>query len=236
MRINKYLAECGQGSRRKCEALVTEGRVRLNGRPVTKLATEVERGDIVTVDGVKIALPEKHLYIMLNKPKGCVSTVSDDKGRRTVIDIVRTKYPDARLFPIGRLDYDTEGLILLTDDGETANRIMHPRNEVPKTYVARIEGEVTEAELNRIRAGVIIDGVKTNKCRARLLESDHNVSRVEVVISEGRNRQVRKMFEYINRQVVFLKRVAVGDLRLGRLPRGEFRELTEREVEYIRNV
>ena len=236
MRINRFLAECGLGSRRNCEALVTGGRVRINGRPVVKLASEVGDKDIVTVDGKKVERREKQLYIMLNKPKGCVCTVSDEHGRKTVIDIVRPKYPDARLFPIGRLDYDTEGLLLLTTDGATADRITHPRNEVPKTYIARIEGEVTEAELNRIRGGVVLDGVKTKKCRAKLIAFENNESRIEVVITEGRNRQVRRMFEQINREVVFLKRVAVGDLRLGGLYRGEFRELNDREIEYIRNV
>ena len=236
MRINRFLAECGLGSRRKCEELVTGGRVRINGRPVVKLASEVGDKDIVTVDGKKVERREKQLYIMLNKPKGCVCTVSDEHGRKTVIDIVRPKYPDARLFPIGRLDYDTEGLLLLTTDGATADRITHPRNEVPKTYIARIEGEVPEAELNRIRGGGVLDGVKTKKCRAKLIAFETNEARIEVVITEGRNRQVRRMFEQINREVVFLKRVAVGDLRLGGLYRGEFRELNDREIEYIRNV
>lgn len=236
MRINKYLAECGLGSRRKCEELVTGGRVRLNGRPVSNLATEITEQDSVTVDGKKVARPVKQLYILLNKPKGCVCTASDEHGRKTVLDIVKPKYPDARLFPVGRLDYDTEGLLILTTDGDTANRIMHPRNEVPKTYVARIEGEVTEAELDRIRGGIVLDGVKTKKCKARLLSFENNESRVEVVITEGRNRQVRRMFEYINREIVFLKRTAVGDLRLGGLYRGEFRELNAQEVEYLKNV
>lgn len=236
MRINKYLAECGFGSRRKCEELVTGGRVRLNGRPVHNLATEIRDDDAVTVDGKKAVRAVKQLYILLNKPKGCVCTASDEHGRKTVLDIVQPKYPGARLFPVGRLDYETEGLLILTTDGDTANRIMHPRNEVPKTYVARIEGEVTEAELDRIRGGIVLDGVKTKKCKVRLLSFEDNASRVEVVITEGRNRQVRRMFEYINREIVFLKRTAVGDLRLGGLYRGEFRELNAKEVEYLKNV
>lgn len=236
MRINKYLAECGYGSRRKCEELVTAGRVRLNGRPVKELATEVKETDLVSVDNKNVEKRREHLYIMLNKPKGCVSTASDEHGRKTVLDIVRPKYPDARLFPIGRLDYETEGLLILTTDGDTANRIMHPRNEVPKTYVARLEGTITEDELNRIRSGVVLDGVKTKKCRARVVGAEEGMVRVEVVITEGRNRQVRRMFETINREVVFLKRVAVGSLRLGGLYRGEFRELTPAEVEYLKNV
>jgi 23S rRNA pseudouridine2605 synthase len=173
---------------------------------------------------------------MVNKPKGFICTVSDEKDRKTVMELVPQKYKDKRLFPVGRLDYDTEGLLLMTTDGDFCNRLMHPRNEIPKTYAARIEGDITEDELNKIRAGVILDGRKTNRCKAKVVAADGKVSRVEIVISEGRNRQVRRMFEAINREVVFLKRVAIGDIRLGGLGRGLVRELTPDEVEYLRRV
>ena len=237
MRINKFLAECGVASRRNSEQLVLEGRVKINNKVVTKLATEVDPEiDLVSVDGKPVKPIGKHLYIMLNKPKGYVCTVSDEYGRKTVMDILGDKYPGKRIFPVGRLDYDTEGLLLLTTDGDLANRLMHPRNEISKTYVAKIEGEISEAELNKLRSGVELDGVKTKKCKVKLLGFDENLSRIEVVITEGRNRQVRRMFESINRDVVFLKRTAIGDIKLGGLYRGNFRELKANESEYLKKI
>lgn len=242
MRINKYLAECGLASRRNCEAFVLDGRVKVNGKTVHNLATEVDTEfDQVSVDDKPVKPIGKHLYIMLNKPKGYVCTTSDEKQRKTVMDLVAGKYPGKRLFPVGRLDYDTEGLLLMTTDGDLSNRLMHPRNEISKTYVAKIEGEVSEAELNKLRAGIELDGVRTKKCKARVVGQenageDKLITRVEVVISEGRNRQVRRMFEAINREVVFLKRVAIGEVKLGGLTRGTFRELREVEVEYLKRV
>lgn len=242
MRINKYLAECGLASRRNCEAFVLDGRVKVNGKTVHNLATEVDTEfDQVSVDDKPVKPIGKHLYIMLNKPKGYVCTTSDEKQRKTVMDLVAGKYPGKRLFPVGRLDYDTEGLLLMTTDGDLSNRLMHPRNEISKTYVAKIEGEVSEAELNKLRAGIELDGVRTKKCKARVVGQenageDKLITRVEVVISEGRNRQVRRMFEAINREVVFLKRVAIGEVKLGGLTRGTFRELRDVEVEYLKRV
>ncbi len=173
---------------------------------------------------------------MLNKPKGYVTTTNDDKGRKTVMELIGGKYADKRLFPVGRLDYDTEGLLLLTTDGDLCNRISHPRNEISKTYVAKIENEISEEELNVLRNGVILDGVKTKRCRITVLDFDEKITRLEVVISEGRNRQVRRMFEAVNREVIFLKRVGIGELKLGGLSRGQWRELKPREVEYLQNV
>jgi 23S rRNA pseudouridine2605 synthase len=152
------------------------------------------------------------------------------------MELLKDKYPGKRIFPVGRLDYDTEGLLLLTTDGDLANRLMHPRNEISKTYVAKIEGEISEAELNKLRSGVELDGVKTKKCKVKLLGFDENLSRIEVVITEGRNRQVRRMFESINRDVVFLKRTAIGDIKLGGLYRGNFRELKANESEYLKKI
>lgn len=237
MRINKYLAECGIASRRNCEALVTGGRVKVNGRTVTALSTDIDpETDKVSLDGKPVAPIAKHIYIMLHKPKGYVSTTDDERGRKTVMDFFAGKYPGKRLFPVGRLDYDTEGLLLVTTDGDLANRLMHPSGEIEKTYLAKVEGEVTEAELAVLRGGVILDGRKTKRCRIKLLGTDDGFSRVEVVISEGRNRQVRRMFESINREVVMLRRTAIGELRLGGLSRGAFRELKEGEVEYLKRL
>ncbi|MBQ7224642.1 MAG: rRNA pseudouridine synthase [Clostridia bacterium] len=237
MRINKFLAECGIASRRNCEALVLEGRVKINNKKVLKLATDVDpESDLVSVDDKPVKPIGKHLYIMLNKPKGYVCTTSDELGRKTVMELLKDKYPGKRIFPVGRLDFDTEGLLLLTTDGDLANRLMHPRNEISKTYVAKIEGEISEADLNKLRSGVELDGVKTKKCKVKLLGFDENMSRIEVVITEGRNRQVRRMFESINRDVVFLKRTAIGDIKLGGLYRGNFRELKANESEYLKKI
>ena len=236
MRINKYLALCGLSSRRNSEIFVREGKVKINGRTVTDLSTDVKDTDIVTVNNERLLPTEEHIYIMLNKPKGYVCTTSDELGRKTVLQLLGSKYEGKRIFPIGRLDYDTEGLLLLTTDGDVANRIMHPKSEVPKTYVAKIEGEITEAELAKLRGGVILDEKKTKKCKVRLKDFTDNISRVEVVITEGRNRQVRRMFDSINREVVFLKRVAIGELKLGGLYRGTSRELNAKEIEYLKKV
>ncbi len=245
MRINKFLAECGIASRRNCETLVTSGRVKVNGKKITNLATDVDPDkDMVSVDDKKVERIHKHVYIMLNKPKGYLCTTHDEKDRKTVLELVKDKFKDKRLFPVGRLDYDTEGLLLLTTDGDLSNRITHPRHEISKTYVVKIEGEVTENELNKIRAGVVLDGVKTKKCSATIVGVDEEnlsgekkqITRIEVVITEGRNRQVRRMFESINREVVFLKRVAIGQLRLGGLYRGKWRELNQKEIEYVKQM
>ncbi len=236
MRINKYLAECGLASRRASEALVTDGRVKVNGKIVTSLSTTINAGDLVTVDGKRAEPIHKHIYIILNKPKGYITTTSDEKGRKTVMELLGNKYSGKRIFPVGRLDYDTEGLLLMTTDGDLCNRISHPRNEITKTYIAKVENEISEDELNKLRGGVVLDGVKTKHCRISLLDFDGRISRLEVVISEGRNRQVRRMFESIDREVVFLKRVGIGELKLGGLSRGEWRELKPTEIEYLQKV
>lgn len=238
MRINRYLAECGLASRRKCEQFIIDGMVTVNGKTVTDLATQVEAYDNVTCGGRPVKPLNKHVYLMMNKPKGCVTTVSDDKGRKTVMDIVRDKYPDTRLFPVGRLDYDTEGLLILTTDGDLCNRLTHPRNEIEKVYSAKVEGEIDENILNQIRRGVEIDGRRTKKCRAKFLgfDSKTKISTVEVAITEGMNREVRRMFEAVGKNVTFLKRVAIGDLRLRGVDRGSFRKMTKEEIEYLKNV
>lgn len=238
MRINKYLAESGLASRRKCEQYITDGLVCVNGKTVTDLATQVGWDDNVTVEGRTVHPVSKHVYLMMNKPKGCVTTVSDDKGRKTVLDIVRDKYPDTRLFPVGRLDYETEGLLILTTDGDLCNRLTHPRHEIEKVYAAKVEGEVDEATLAAIRRGVEIDGKKTKKCRAKFMGYDAKtkLSTVEVAISEGMNREVRRMFEAVGKNVTFLKRVAIGDLRLRGVDRGSYRKMTAEEIDYLKNV
>lgn len=232
------MAECGLASRRKCEEFVTNGEVKVNGEVITDLSTQVSYSDTVTVNGKKVSPVRKHVYLILNKPKGCVTTVSDDRGRKTVVDIVRADYPDTRLFPVGRLDYDTEGLLILTTDGDLCNRLTHPSSEIEKMYVAKIEGTVSENDLVKVRKGVELDGRMTGKSRAKLISYDSktNISTVEITIKEGMNREVRRIFESIGKNVAFLKRVAIGDLRLRGVDRGSYRKLTREEVEYLKNL
>lgn len=233
MRINKYLAECGVASRRGCDKLIEEGRVTVNGKTAA-LGDDIAGGEEICVDGMPVSHGEKHSYYLLNKPKGYVCTVRDDKGRKTVMELLP---PDAgRVFPVGRLDYDTEGMLLLTDDGDLTFRLTHPKNEVPKTYLVKIEKGITDAELNRLRAGVEIDGVLTGKSKVKVIETDKAFTKLQVTITEGRNRQVRKMFEAVGKQVVFLKRIKIGEMRLGSLPRGKVRKLTAEEIFYLKNI
>ncbi len=233
MRINKYLAECGVASRRRSDDLVKDGCVTVNSKVAT-VGSEVNDGDAIAVNGVLIKKPQKKVVYLLNKPKGYVTTVKDDKDRPTVMKLLPET--DYRLFPVGRLDYDTEGMLLLTNDGELAFRLTHPKNEIPKTYLVKVEGRVSDEVLAKLRQGVEIDGVKTQKANVKPVESDKNHTKLHVTITEGKNRQVRKMFEAVGKEVVFLKRIKIGDLTLRGMDRGTCRKLSEEEVEYLRNL
>lgn len=233
MRINKYIADCGIASRRAAEELVKAGKIKINGKVVTDLSTQVnEWNDTVTLEGTKIKLPSRYTYLMLNKPKGCVSTVKDDKGRKTVMDYLPAS--EKRLFPVGRLDYDSEGLLLFTNDGDTAFRLTHPSSEIPKTYQVIVSGKISEENLKELRAGVVLDGVKTSKSKIAVKSQTETETKLEVTIYEGKNRQVRRMFESVGKEVVFLRRTAVGDLRLGGLGRGQTRYLKQNEIDYLK--
>lgn len=233
MRINKYLAQCGVASRRDCDKLVAEGRVTVNGRPAD-VGADVEEGDVIKVDG-KVVTLKKNEYYILHKPKGYLCTVSDDKGRKTVMDILGSSV--GRVYPVGRLDYDSEGLLILTTDGELAQHLTHPSNEVPKTYVVKVEGRLTEADLNPIRSGIEIEGgYVTKKCRAHIIETNRDFTRVEITLREGKNREIRKMFAAIGKEVTLLKRTKVGELSLRGLDRGAFRKLTPAEVAYLKSI
>jgi 23S rRNA pseudouridine2605 synthase len=236
MRLNKYIADCGVCSRRAADGLIKEGRVKVNGKVVKELGADVsETGAKVQVDNNKIALKTREVYIMLNKPKGCVCTVKDERGRKTVMDYIDIK--DKRLFPIGRLDFDSEGLLILTNDGSLTHRLTHPSHEIPKTYVAKTKGEVAENDLNTLRNGVMLDEKVTSPAKIKLLAKEENeIYRYEITIFEGRNRQVRRMFEAIGKEVEFLKRTAVGDLKLGGLTRGTYRYLTEKEISHLKTI
>ena len=234
MRINKFLAESGVGSRRACDKIIEEGRVKINGK-VCSLGAEVDpMKDSVTFDGKKLGKVKKFEYYIMNKPKGCVCTVKDDKGRKTVMDYLPPL--NARVYPVGRLDYDSEGLLIFTNDGDFANRLTHPSNEIPKTYLVKIEGNIEENSLAKLRAGVVIDGVKTKKCTIKVVDEFKDFTKMHVTITEGRNREIRKMFETVGKEVVFLKRIKIGDLALHGLDRGECRKLTPDEIEYLKNV
>lgn len=233
MRINKYLSGCGLDSRRKCEKLVTEGRVKVNGKTVTDLATDIKDGDSVEVDGKYVTLSERKVYIMLNKPKGCVCTASDDKGRKTVLDLIKIK---ERIFPVGRLDYDTEGLLLLTNDGELANIITHPKNMITKVYSVRVEGELSDAEVKKLRAGVEYNGVKYLPARVTVQQKDEKFTKLEITVTEGKNHEIKNMIESLGRHVDFLKRTQIAGIRLGGLSRGEWRFLNSRELEQIKSL
>lgn len=233
MRINKYLADSGVASRRASDKLIGEGRVLVNGK-VCKLGDEVELDDVVTVDGKVVSLKKKFEYYIMNKPKGYVTTVKDDKERKTVMDLLPENV--GRVYPVGRLDYDTEGLLILTSDGELANRLTHPRNEIPKTYLVKIEGKISESALAKLRSGVYLDGVKTKKSTIKVVDEYQNHTKLHVTITEGKNRQVRRMFESVGVNVDFLKRIKIGDLTLRGLDRGDVRKLTKEEIYYLQNL
>ena len=206
----------------------------INGN-LASLGSNVEDGDEVVVDGQTISAEEKkELYYIMNKPKGVVCTVADDRGRKTVMDLL----PEGigRIFPVGRLDYATEGLLILTNDGDLAFRLTHPKNEIPKTYMVRIEGTLTEKDLNPIRSGVELDGALTKKCKAHIVETNKAYTKVHVTITEGKNRQVRRMFEAIGKNVELLKRVSIGQLKLSGLDRGQLRPLTVEEIAYLKGL
>ena len=226
MRINKYIAASGVCSRRAAEELITAGKVKVNGKTVTLLSTDIdETNDTVMLNGRKIAPVTRQIYIMFYKPKGCICSLKDEKGRKTVFDYLED-FENARIFPVGRLDYDTEGLLLLTNDGELSNKLTQPMNEIPKTYVARIEGEIQESDLARLRNGVTVDGVKLKRCKIKVLDKDEKHTRLEITIYEGKNREIHKMFETVGKNVVFLKRIKIGGIKLGGLGRGAYRYLT----------
>jgi len=233
MRINKYLAQSGVASRRNADKLIEDGVVKINGK-IAKLGDEVDFSDSVSVNGKQINTVKKYDYYMMNKPKGYVCTVKDDKDRKTVMDLLPNN--SKRLFPVGRLDYDSEGLLILTNDGDLTFKLTHPKNEVPKTYLVKTEKPVSDEDLVKLRSGVVIDGVKTKKCNVKLIETNKTGSKLHVTITEGRNRQIRKMFEAVNNCVDFLKRIKIGDLALTGLNRGEIRALTSQEINYLLNL
>lgn len=228
MRLQKYLALSGVASRRSAEKMIADGRVTVDGEVITEMGVQVEIGQDIRVDGRLVTPEPEKKYIMYHKPAGEVTTASDPEGRATVLDKFRD-YP-VRLYPVGRLDYDSEGLLLLTNDGDLTERMLHPSMEVEKTYLARVSNEMTIEEARRLERGVMVDGRKTARAKVKILGVKGLYTDILVTIHEGRNRQVRKMVEQVGHQVVMLRRIRFGPLKLEDLPRGMWRELTEEEL------
>jgi 23S rRNA pseudouridine2605 synthase len=233
MRINKYIAQSGISGRRKADELVKNGNVKVNGAVMKELGYDVLEGDVVEVNGRKIEGQQKKVYYLLNKPMGVITSASDEKERVTVTELV--KDIDARLFPVGRLDYNTTGALIMTNDGELAYRIAHPKHELGKTYRALVKGVISKEKLAKLRNGVDIGGFVTSKAKVQIIKGNQGSTVVEITIHEGKNRQVRKMFAKIGNPVQSLERIAIGTIRLGHLKEGHYRKLTKEEVEYLKN-
>ncbi len=227
-RLHKVLAHCGVASRRQCEVLIEEGRVEVNGKVITTLGTKVEESDEIRVDGERVAV-ERKVYYLLNKPKGYISTARDDRGRPSVVDLIRE---ERRIYPVGRLDENSEGLIILTNDGRLTNLICHPRYQVDKTYKLTVRGRVTPAQLHRIERGVWLSGGKTAPTQVKRINTNARSSVVTVTIWEGRNRELRRIFAKVELKVSHLVRTAIGPLKIDDTPAGAYRRLHPREVAF----
>lgn len=233
MRLNKFIAASGITSRRKADQLIAAGEISLNGKVITELGTEVFENDIVTYKGKIINEEKSKIYLMLNKPPKYLSSVSDDRDRKTVIDLVKNSYSE-RLYPVGRLDYETEGLLILTNDGDITNKLTHPKHHIKKTYLVKTDKPITKDIISNLENGVLIDEYMTKKAELKLDINNNN--QCEITIGEGRNRQVRKMFASQGLEVVYLKRLSMGDLKLGSLEIGKTRELTQKEISYLKSI
>lgn len=228
IRLQKHLADCGVASRRKAEELIADGKVRVNGR-IAKIGDKVDpKRDKVSVRGKNVVVNNEKVYIMLHKPRGFVTTVNDELNRKCVMDLV--KDAGSRLYPVGRLDKDSEGLLFLTNDGEFANKLTHPSSHVNKTYRVTVGGEVSDEKLDRLCSGIELDGRKTLPCDVFVIERREDRTILNFIISEGRNRQIRRMCEAVGLEVLRLKRIEIAGVKLGMLQRGDWRPLNEREM------
>lgn len=228
LRLQKYLADCGVASRRKSEELIEQGKVKVNGK-VAQIGDKVNpKKDDITVSGKKIVKKKNYTYIMLHKPRGFITTMNDEMGRKCVAELV--KDVGARVYPVGRLDRESEGLLLMTDDGEFANAMTHPTKHVPKTYRVTVRPSITEDQITALTTGIVIEDRMTAPAEVRVLKKEEGRVVLEIVLYEGRNRQIRKMCEALGLEVARLKRTAVGSIKLGMLPQGKWRELKEDEV------
>ncbi len=231
MRINKYIAEAGICSRRKADELINNGNVKVNGITLKEPGYDVKEGDVVSVNGNVINPVEEKVYLALNKPLGYITSIKDQFDRPTVMDLVTDV--EGRLFPVGRLDYNTTGLLIMTNDGDWAQKVAHPKHGQGKTYIAKINGFLTEGKLNRLRKGIDIGGFVTSPAEVEVMRELPKQTEVKITIHEGRYRQVRKMFKAVGTPVLELERVAIGDVKLGRLAVGGYRKLTKKEIESL---
>ncbi|MBD5640136.1 rRNA pseudouridine synthase [Clostridium botulinum] len=230
-RLQKYMASCGIASRRKCEDIILEGRVEVNGIKIKELGTKIISGkDIIKVDGNIIKPEENKIYILLNKPKGYVCTAKDEKGRKTILDLVKVK---ERIYPIGRLDMDTSGIIILTNDGEIYNKIIHPKFEKIKTYKAKVKGIMKKDHIELFKKGIDIGDYITAPATLEIFKTNKDTSEIIIKIHEGKNRQVRRMCKSIEHPVIDLDRISIGNISKGDLKLGEWRYLTKKEIDYI---
>ena len=228
-RLQKVIANLGYCSRRRAEELIKKGQVLVNGEVVSELGVKVNKSDVIEVEGVVLDKEYNYEYYLLNKPRGVITASSDDKGRRTVVDIINT---NTRIYPVGRLDYDTTGVLLLTNDGNLANGLIHPSSEIDKVYIAKVDGILTGYDVKRMRSGLVIDGYKTKRCRVKgkSVDKEKNKCIVEIIIHEGRNHQVKKMIESVGKKVIKLKRERFAILTVDGLNAGEYRRLTNKEI------
>jgi pseudouridine synthase len=235
-KIHKYIARCGICSRREAEELIAEGRVTVNGKPA-QIGQRIDPAtDRVEVDGKEVRPVERLIYIMLNKPKGVVTTANDERGRRTVLDFIRNAVDlnMYRVFPVGRLDKNSTGLIILTNDGDLAAKIINPRTKIPKEYVVTVKGHPSRKKLNELEQGIFLEGRKTLPCKIEIIKRNKDSTRLKVVLYEGKKRQIRRMMKLIKHPVISLNRVAIGPLRMKDLKRGSFRFLTDDEVKLLK--
>ncbi|MBS5335823.1 MAG: pseudouridine synthase [Clostridiales bacterium] len=233
MRINKYIAQAGIVSRRKADELILNGNVKVNGAVMREPGYDVDNGDKVEVNGRIIDNNQEKVYLLVNKPLNMITAASDDKDRETVMEII--KDVDARLFPVGRLDYNTTGALIMTNDGDISYRITHPKHEMDKTYRALVKGVISPEKAARLRKGVDIGGFMTSRAKVKIIKGNSHSTLVEISIHEGKNRQVRKMFAAVGNPVQTLERIAIGEIRLGRLKQGHYRKLNREEIEYLKN-
>ncbi len=235
IRLSKYLADAGIASRRKAEQIIESGNVSVNGTVITQLGTKVDtEKDIIKFKGEEIKKQSKFVYIMLHKPEGYITTVKDQFQRPTVMDLIDNI--EERVVPVGRLDYDTSGLLLLTNDGELTYKLTHPKHNIEKVYIAKVVGEPTEKQLNEFKNGLVIENYRTSPAKILIVKKEGKYCSLKIAIKEGKNRQVRKMCEAIECPVVALKRIATGKLFLGELKKGEYRHLTKQEIDYLKSV